>query len=99
MARFRLNLAVSEIICSQFSFKRFNAKMNYLGILFSFYLCQVGSVFIMLGMISYSRGSFAAESDCIKESETSLFIPSYKFKENPNVQSFAIFEEAAQNRE
>ena len=55
----------------------------------------------MLGMISFPLGGFAAESDCIKESisETSLFIPSDKFKENANVQSFAIFEEAAKNRE
>lgn len=31
--------------------------------------------------------------------ETPLFLPSDKFKENANVQSFAIFEEAAKNRE
>ncbi len=53
----------------------------------------------MIGMISIAF-SVAVESDCIKESiETSLFIPSDKFKKNANVQSFAIFEEASQNRE
>ena len=55
----------------------------------------------MLGMIAFSLGGLAAESECVKKSisETSLFIPSDKFKENANVQSFAIFEEAAKNRE
>jgi len=51
--------------------------------------------------LSLSQGGFAAEIDCANESltETAVFHPSDKFKENANVQSPAIFEEAALDRE
>ncbi len=73
--------------------------MNYLAVLFPLSLRQVKSILIMLGMIFFTLSGFTAQS--VKESipETSFFIPSGKFQENTNMQSFAIFEEAAKNRE
>jgi len=55
----------------------------------------------MLTKTSFPQDSFAAEMECAKESlpETSVFFPSDTFKENANLQSPDIFEEAARDRE